>query len=196
MLYWKDALSEVLLDIHKLMQCGGQNNLSWHVSKTCLYTDIILNQIIIVNRYILPHKSQASMSIPCGNLPIVVLWWGLQDVNGYCVARVVRKAKHFWAHQGVLNEWKLERGTERSKDFYWGNTWPTKHHFIPGQVFWIKLPIPIQHSWKHDILMDIGQLPVPRHVSRADRWDQQGRLPCPTPSEYHTPLYASLYCPG
>lgn len=43
---------------------------------------------------------------------------------------------------------------------------------------------------------DTGQLPVPQRASRADRLDQQGRLPCPTPSECHTLLYASLYCPG
>ena len=43
---------------------------------------------------------------------------------------------------------------------------------------------------------DTGQLPVLQHVSRADRLDQQGRLPCPTPSEYHKPLCAILCCPG
>lgn len=47
---------------------------------------------------------QATKYIPGGNLPVVIFWWGLKDVNGHGVAREVSKAKHFWAHQGVLNE--------------------------------------------------------------------------------------------
>lgn len=42
--------------------------------------------------------------IPGCNLPVVILRWGLEDVNSNSVARVVGKAKHLWAHQGVLNE--------------------------------------------------------------------------------------------
>lgn len=58
----------------------------------------------INNSSSLLHKSQVTSSIPGGNLPVVILWWGLKDVNGHSVAREVSEAKHFWAHQGVLNE--------------------------------------------------------------------------------------------
>lgn len=56
----------------------------------------------------LKHDSQPAgrpaRSVPCGNLPVVILWWRLEDVNGHSVTRVVGKAKHFGAHQRVLNE--------------------------------------------------------------------------------------------
>lgn len=48
--------------------------------------------------------SRAARSVPCDNLPVVVLWRGLEDVNGHSVAGVVGKAKHFGAHQRMLNE--------------------------------------------------------------------------------------------
>lgn len=52
--------------------------------------------------------------LPRGDLFVVVLRWGLQDVDGHGVARVVSKAEHLWAHQGVLNERQL--GTNRDLD--------------------------------------------------------------------------------
>lgn len=52
--------------------------------------------------------------LPRGDLLVVVLRWGLQDVDGHGVARVVSEAEHLWAHQGVLNERQL--GTNRDLD--------------------------------------------------------------------------------
>lgn len=52
--------------------------------------------------------------LPRGDLLVVVLWWGLQDVDGHGVTRVVSKAEHLRAHQGVLNERQL--GTNRGLD--------------------------------------------------------------------------------
>lgn len=45
--------------------------------------------------------------LPCGDLLVVVLRWGLQDVDSHGVAGVVGKAEDLWAHQGVLNEGQL-----------------------------------------------------------------------------------------
>lgn len=49
--------------------------------------------------------------LPGGDLPVVILWGGLQDVNGHSVAGVVGEAKHLRAHQGVLNKRQLQTHT-------------------------------------------------------------------------------------
>lgn len=41
---------------------------------------------------------------PGGYLPVIVLGWRLQYVDGYSVAGVVSEAEHIWAHEGVLDE--------------------------------------------------------------------------------------------
>lgn len=53
---------------------------------------------------ILKTCQRAGQAVPCGNLSVVILWWRLEDVNGHSVTREVSKAKHFGAHQRVLNE--------------------------------------------------------------------------------------------
>lgn len=49
--------------------------------------------------------------LPGGDLSVVILWWGLQDVDRHSVAGVVGEAKHLWAHQGVLNKRQLQTHT-------------------------------------------------------------------------------------
>lgn len=65
--------------------------------------------------------------LPCGDLFVVVLWRGLQDVDGHGVARVLSKAEDLWAHQGVLNEGQLWTEGELDQRLMGGFTLTSSH---------------------------------------------------------------------
>lgn len=53
---------------------------------------------------LIKEELSSRVSLPCGNLSVVIFWWGFEDVDSHSVTRIVSKAEHIWVHQGVLNK--------------------------------------------------------------------------------------------